>query len=257
MRIFIFVCFISLLIIFSAYAVKNEGLVAYYSFNEGNGTDVKDSSGVGNNGVVQGKANWKNGKYGKAFYFDGATYIDLNGKDFKNKPKDAISLCVWVNHEGSGDAQEIFQCIGTGHAQGQYHVEVRTDLTMRWFHRDETNTDVFNVRGFGKVPIGEWTHITGTYNSKTKKAVLYINGVLIKELDGTGADLSTDWNVNATIGEHTKIRWFRGLMDEFYLWQRDLSADEVQQIMNQEMKAVDYQNNISSTWGQIKTKFSL
>jgi len=248
----VFTCLIGLSLIYPADADLKDGLVVYYKFNVETGTDVQDSSGLGNHGTVTGKASWKDGKFGKAFYFDGVTYVDMNGKEFKKKPPKAISLCVWVNHEGAADAQEIFQCRGTGHEQGQYHVEIQTDLTMRWFHRDETNTDVFNVRGFGNVPKGLWTHIGGTYDSATKKAALYVNGALIKELDGTGADLSTDWDIDATLGVHANTRWMKGLMDEFCLWERALTAKEVAEVMNQEIAPVMPLDKLAGTWAWVK-----
>jgi hypothetical protein len=231
---------------------KIEGLVAHYKCDEGSGTEILDSSGIGNNGTIVGKADWGEGKYDKAFQFDGATYIDLAGKDFQQKPKDAITLCVWVNHEASGEDKEIFECIGTGHGSGQYHVEISPSNTMRWFHRDETSTEVFNVRGFGTVPVGKWTHIAGTYDSGSKKAILYINGELVKELDGTGADLSTDWDVSATIGQHGKVRWFKGLMDEFYLWDRALTASEIIQVRDNKTASVSPSGKLTTTWADIK-----
>lgn len=247
-----FICLIGLMTGYVGNAAQVEGLVAYYEFDEGSGAKILDSSGVGNDGAIVGNASWGAGKYNKAFQFDGATYIDLAGEDFQEKPKDAISLCVWVNHEVSGEDKEIFECIGTGHTSGQYHVEISTSNTMRWFHRDETNTEVFNVRGFGNVPVGEWTHIAGTYDSASKKAALYINGALVQELDGTGADLSTDWAVSATIGQHGNVRWFKGLMDEFYMWSRALTESEIVKVRDQQIAAVTTIDKLTTTWGEIK-----
>ncbi|MDP2933123.1 MAG: LamG domain-containing protein, partial [bacterium] len=51
------------------------GLVGYWSFNDGNGTQAGDSSGNGNTGTLSGATipTWVDGKRGKALSFDGST----------------------------------------------------------------------------------------------------------------------------------------------------------------------------------------
>ena len=57
-------------------------LVAAYSFNEGSGTSVEDSSGYGNNGFIEGAASWTNeGKYGNALNFNGLSWVTVNDAD--------------------------------------------------------------------------------------------------------------------------------------------------------------------------------
>ena len=54
------------------------GLVAAYSFDEGTGATVGDSSGAGNQGTIT-SATWTvNGKYGRALTFDGtSSYVTV------------------------------------------------------------------------------------------------------------------------------------------------------------------------------------
>ncbi len=55
---------------------SDEGLVAYYSFDEGSGNVLHDLSGNENDGTIYG-AKWVDGKYGKALEFDGINdYVD-------------------------------------------------------------------------------------------------------------------------------------------------------------------------------------
>src|SRR5271168_792732 len=52
---------------------STSGLVAAFSFNEGSGTTVNDSSGNGNTGTIS-NATWTTaGKYGGALSFNGKT----------------------------------------------------------------------------------------------------------------------------------------------------------------------------------------
>ena len=57
------------------------GLVAAYSFNEGNGNTVADASGNGNTGTIVG-ATWTTaGKYGGALSFNGtSSYVNLRNR---------------------------------------------------------------------------------------------------------------------------------------------------------------------------------
>ena len=45
------------------------GLVAYWAMDDGSGTTASDSSGLGNNGVVNGGATWTTGKVGGGIEF--------------------------------------------------------------------------------------------------------------------------------------------------------------------------------------------
>ena len=46
-------------------AAELEGLVVYFAFEEGAGKTVKDLSGNGQDGKLEGDTSWGDGKYGK------------------------------------------------------------------------------------------------------------------------------------------------------------------------------------------------
>ena len=52
-------------------AAENKNLVLYLSFDEGNGNAVKDLSGSRNDGKINGKVKWVNGKENNALEFGG------------------------------------------------------------------------------------------------------------------------------------------------------------------------------------------
>jgi len=78
----------------SSDAAISDGLVGYWSFNDGT---AKDGSGLGNHGVIKGAPKSVNGKMGKC--------LDFNGKtDFVEVPDsaslqlaDALTVAAWVN----------------------------------------------------------------------------------------------------------------------------------------------------------------
>ena len=154
--------------------LNDASLSVYYSF-DGDGDVITDHSSYGNDGSVSvGTAAREDGYNDKAFRFDN-TRIDLNAADFKNKPVDGLTIAAWVNHAGSGDPQTLFDAVSADHGSGLFHVEIR-GAGFRWFARDGSNTNVFNINPGPVLPANEWVHFTGTYDSESGTTRTYVNG---------------------------------------------------------------------------------
>ena len=252
--IYLIVASLMLALAIPADAVVNDpDLAVHYGFEEGKGNVVTDDSPNGNEADIIGKPDWEDGPFGKALILDGKTDVDMRGKDFKNKPKDAVSLCVWVKHKGIGDAQSLFDVISdVAGAQGLYHVEIRPG-GFRWFHRNTANTTIFNINPGPVLPSDKWIHFTGTYDGKSGKVVTYVDGEQTHEAKGDG-DLAQNWNQRAGIGHHVNTRWLNGSIDEFYLFSRALTASEVKAVMDGEFLAVQSKDKLTTKWAKIKTE---
>ena len=226
-------------------------LSVYYSFDE-DGDTIKDGSIYGNDGTIEGKSAREDGVIGKAVVLEPSTWVNLNGPEFENAPLEGITIAVWVNHNDSPEPQSIFDAIGTDHASGLYHVEIRP-AGFRWFHRDGANAEVFNINPGPVIDGGKWVHFTGTYDSGSKEVKTYVDGKMTHEAKGNG-ELSDNWGVSAAIGHHKQGRWFDGLMDEFYIFGRALSEDEIKEVMDGEFLAVEPEGKLATTWGGIKAR---
>ncbi|MCD6156254.1 MAG: DUF2341 domain-containing protein, partial [Candidatus Atribacteria bacterium] len=73
----------------------DEGEVGYWKFDEGSGSTASDSSGLGNDGTING-ASWTEGKYGQALSFDGSG-------DYVEAPaiSDERTISLWLDAEAS------------------------------------------------------------------------------------------------------------------------------------------------------------
>src|SRR5262249_37248495 len=72
------------------------GLVAAYSFNEGGGNSVGDSSGMGNTGTITGASWTGGGRYGNALAFDGVSnWVTVNDAPALGLTS-AMTLEAWV-----------------------------------------------------------------------------------------------------------------------------------------------------------------
>ena len=240
-----------------AYAVSTEAdlsdptLSVYYSFDE-DGDTVKDGSIYGNDGKIEGKVRRDDGVIDKAIVLEDQAWIDMNGPEFENVPLEGLTIAVWINHNDPPDPQSIFDSIGTDHASGLYHVEIRP-AGFRFFHRDGAEKQVFNINPGPIIKGGKWVHFTGTYDSKSGDTKTYIDGKVTHEAKGDG-ELSDNWGIQAEIGHHKNSRWFDGLMDEFYMFSRALSEDEIKEVMDGEFLSVEPADKLATTWGNLKAR---
>ncbi len=231
--------------------LKDPALSVYYSFDE-DGATVEDGSLNGNDGTVEGNADREKGVIGNAIKLDTNIWINMNGPEFKNGPEDGFTLAVWVNHTGSANPQTLLDAIGNGHASGLYHMEIRPG-GFRFFHRNEANAEVFNINPGPVIEANKWVHFAGTYDSGSGDVKTYIDGKETHSAQGNGK-LSAEWGVTAGIGHHKNDRWFAGLLDEYYLFGRALSEDEINQVMEGGFLSVEPTDKLTTTWGNIKAR---
>jgi len=96
--IFVTSLFVTPLYVNSAIAPSlTDGLVGYWSCNEGSGSTVSDGSGNGNDGTISG-AGWTSGLSGYCLDYDGINdYVSVvDGSDVR--PTD-LTMSAWVNFD--------------------------------------------------------------------------------------------------------------------------------------------------------------
>ena len=195
------------------------GIVAWYP-GDGNADDI---SGNGNNGTLQGGATFGLGKVGQAFSFNGTTaYVSVPGT-FGGGPE--MTVDAWVRTDGVGVTTEDIQAIVSS-----------TNLEFIHFQLSNTSgiqTGFFTENGFvpftvpGESPIGVWRHIAMT--AKSGDSRLYVDGVLFSSNASTFNAITPTSDLRIGSG-YQGARFFDGLIDEVEIFNRALSATEVQAI---------------------------
>jgi len=208
-------------------------LVIYYSFDEV-GDIVADQSGKGHDGVVVGDVTAEaEGMYNGAANFATGSYLDLDGPSIpaEDIPTSAMTLAAWIKIANTGGDHEIFSARASDESW-LIHPEPKSSGDIRWLLRSYGGTTIFQIRA-GVVTWDEWLHFAGTYDKESAKAALYINGELIQEMDvADPADIAGDWDLGARVGMTIDNgRPFTGLMDEFRMYTRALSHDDILVIM--------------------------
>jgi hypothetical protein len=240
------ICFVFLLgLTGNLFAAEDPSLVIYYDFEGfGDNPSVLDKSGKGHDATVVGSvvgvvdAGPKNSE---ACQVTGeGSYLDLDGANYpaEDIPTTAMTLAYWVKPEDTGDTETIFSALAAPHSwchggyirNGQYHAHIG----------DINNNYIINAYA-GTVEYGAWHHMALTWELVPNEyggGAMYIDGELVGEYGNDfveappGVEAADNWGGGARIGRDVDDSWqFRGQIDEFCLFKRALSADEVKKLM--------------------------
>ena len=198
-------------------------LVAAYGFEEGSGGTVADGSGNGNAGTIQG-ATWAPGRFGNALSFDGTSSAvvvrDSAALDFTT----GMTLEAWVKPTSvSGWRPVIFK---------DPLIYVLQAATGPASPAPPSIGGTFagnNLLATAALPLNTWSHLAGTYDGVTLR--LYLNGVQVVSRAQSGLIQTSngDLNIGASLSDPG---FFAGLIDEIRIYNRPLSAVEIQSDMN-------------------------
>ena len=236
-----------------------EDIVAAWTFDEGGGTIVRDISGNGNDGEVQGNTvTWVAGKFGsKALHItDADGFVQVPFSDSLNVYNQTdFSLATWVAiTDDPASAEHIlfhqFDLNGTGRVWLASDAAAPNDM-FSYFAGQRTSS------GFTLTP-NVWTHvaIVVTELGDTDNVQIYING----EPSGTAGQLSIEnCEGDFLIGRHKNGSnpWL-GDIDDMVIARKAFSEEDLKDLMNNglaQVLAVQPSGKLSTAWGIIKTGF--
>jgi hypothetical protein len=206
-------------------ALAQTGLVAAYSFNEGTGTTVADASGNGNHGTIS-NATWSaSGKYGAALSFNGSTSrIDIPDSPSLDLTT-GMTMEAWVRPTTlSAWRTVLMKEQPAGLVYGLY---ANSDTNRPSAHVNlgsETDT-----RGTAQLALNTWTHLAATYDGSTLR--IFVNGVQASSRT-LGGSILTSASALRIGGNSIWGEYFAGLIDEVRIYNRALTAAEIQTDMN-------------------------
>ncbi len=165
------------------------------------------------------------GRSGRAARLDGRRYFslgDIADYDFY----DPFTLSAWIRAEnGTGGIVARYMADGPK-GYGLFLVDGRLQLRLD----TASISDRTRVESEEAIPLGEWTHVAGTYDGtrNTDGMRLYVNG------RRAAAKSLIDESLNATkVDEPLRIGYgpqpgdrFRGLIDDVRVYSRALSAED-------------------------------
>lgn len=217
------------------------GLIGWWLHNEGQGVNVRDSSGNRKYGTLTNDPIWVGGKTGHTLSFDGindfvtygTTALDFVG----NVPK---TFAMWIKPDTSNTSRLLSKYllnVGTGSYVISYY---GTYVGIYFFDTSYNIGRIQKRSGLSTIGPGVWSHIAFTWDGKTLSSgmKIYINGkeTTYQSSDDGGTFVSLKTNTNPTLlaaandtSASTYTGFFDGMIDDVRIYNRALSPFEIQQ----------------------------
>ena len=210
----------------------SDGLVGYWKMDEVSG-NAADSSGNGNAGTWYGTgSHYPAGKFGNGGGFNGSdNYVDVVDNSTLDLETE-WTVTAWVRREGgcdtsnyskivskwnnyfiatdcvSGKDNKLYGCVGTGSGH-----------TCNGGNRDTT------------LPLNEWHFLAFIYSESTQTANLYMDAEIVHTITDVSATAGSSYDLYFGVPyDSVTDQHFNGKMDEVRIYNRALSAREIQQL---------------------------
>lgn len=199
--------------------------------------NFNDSSGNGNTLTeTSGTIPFVSGKIGKAADFEAGDteYLiradaDVVGLDMTGE----ITICAWIKTESIGSAEEVIVSKWDyGNNKRQYAMWITTGSKLR-FAVSSNGTANTTIDSTSSITNATLTHVAGTLNQTTDKIQTYINGSANGSSVSYTSDLynsPTAFTIGCCFNNGSPSLYFDGLIDEVIIWNKCLTAEEVDQV---------------------------
>ncbi len=212
-----------LIISYKSYSAE-EGLVGYWTLDDGKGEKAKDSGNLGNDGTIKGNAQWVEGKKDKALLFvkQSAIYVEIANNPSLNI-KEQITMSAWIKPTSiylGGDWKER-NCVMA--KRRAYYLDINEEgYLASYLYGVQPQEWLVGKTDLTKY-LNRWIHVATTYDGK--EHTLYVNGI-------TDISVKKSGNISEVtesfyIGWVDNNRYFDGIIDEVMLWSKALSAGEL------------------------------
>lgn len=201
------------------------GLVAYWNFDEGSGTNAIDVRSGLYNGTITG-GTYETGKLGDGLRFvgDETNYVDFGahtelGGDTSTE---TVTICAWVNSTSSADYPTIYGS-SDGTTSGFVFTSSIGSNGKEGFI-SQPNSWQSSTAG---VTLNQWEFVCIAVNSGT--GTFYLNG---NSNGNTAAGQNWGTGANWRLAYYGANQEFTGMIDEVGVWNRSLNSTEITALYN-------------------------
>ena len=203
-------------------------MVGSYKFDDTSSLG-KDSTGTVGNATVNGCATYSDSERGKVLSFDGSDdFVQLPANATKNMK--GYTIMMWVKPTESTEWARVFD-FGDGTADNMFFTLKAYGSGFRFAHKYNDASEK-QITGDSALSTNKWTHIAVTISASSKKAILYVNGTRV-------GSAVLDTHLNSFAGTQNYLGksqypdpYFKGYMDNVYIFNYALSASEITTYMN-------------------------
>ncbi len=217
------------------------GIKDHWSFEagattSGNQTTVASDEGEKSSGVLNGITieDTGNAVFGKALKFGDGVDKYMGLEDYINTGTGSTSFSMWYKYDTSITEEDAKTSAILLQHEDKNGKTGRTVLSLSADGKYDTFLNAKEAPTEQSVVKGDWQHITVVFDQSAKKVKYYING----ELEGTEKNLGstvTDEKLPLRVGAHKNKgskdpHPMRGFVDEFYVYNRALDAEEAKSL---------------------------
>ena len=208
---------------FCFFAQAQQTPIAAYGFDEGSGSIAVDRSGLGHHGTLSGPTRVA-GRFGGALAFDGVDDLVLVSDTAALRLSTAMTVEAWIWTSSAPTRKQTLV-----DKAGSYFLAAALASASGPAVGGTFGSQTAAAQAVNPVPIGEWVHVAGTYDSST--LVLYRNGLLVASANRS-SHLANSTSALRLGGTGAAGEAFQGLLDEVRLYNRVLTQAEIAADMN-------------------------
>jgi hypothetical protein len=215
---------ISFVLMLSIAGNASAELVAYWTFDEGSGDIVYDSSGNNNNGTING-ATWDAGKYGNALRFNAQdNYVEVPTSDSLEITPN-VTIAAWINWIDAGDGWLGIMANGQQNGPWEnYGLFVNRGGRYLYFTLSLDGGHVTQSTPNNVIEPDEWLHACATWDGSNAR--IYVNGEMLLEQAQTGELVPPQLPLR--IGHRNgSTHYYNGIIDEVRIYNHALTEVEI------------------------------
>lgn len=217
----------------NGWAGTSNGLIANWSFDDCTATD---SSGNGNNGVINGNVSCEPGKKGQAMIFNGVNNFIKAPNSASLNPDKQLTIAFWIRPDDLSNGYYGWYPIlhkggaeTTCRANREYAVFFNGATTSFYQPTAGDNTcDHAISSNEGTIAKGQWVHYVGIVDLTNHVMKIYLNGQLHaqKSISYNSFNQNTA-SLHIAHTEEENFGYFKGALDEIQLYNRAMSDAEI------------------------------
>ena len=213
-----------------------QGLVAYWNFDQLGAWLISDKSGNNNNGYLNRALLGMAGRRDYGVFFDGdGDYINVGDSaslDFG--PNNSFTLAAWIKMDKSiGDWHVILGKASSSSLNG-YVLRHSCNGNLNMMVEASDGVLESGATAQGDYRNNNWHFVVGVIDRQSKINTIYVDGIEKGHSDISQiGDLSNDYHFNIGALNRGALS-FKGLIDEVRIYQRTLSLTEIRQLYNQD-----------------------
>lgn len=202
------------------------GLVGYWTANEGTGTSVRDWSNWSNSGSLSNSPPWTNGIVGGGLFLNGtsqAVIVTDNGFPTGSAVR---TVSFWLRNTVTHSVDNTFFTLSYGAVSGNdlYAVGWQRHVAQNYLYVSTASLGILST-ACPQVDDLKWHFAVIVYDGANEN--FYLDGSFLSSSAHTVATTRTG---TAYLGRYSGGLYYGGVLDEWRIYNRALSASEVSQL---------------------------